>query len=598
MFAKIGFVLQKFCGGDFWPSKKQLRYLPRVLSQKERSFLISLIIIALGALLTIPISTYHHFTKPAPDFGGSYTEGVIGFPKYINPLLAQVNDADRDLAAIIYPGLMKYDGHGKLKPELAESYEISPDGLTYTFKLRSGLQWHDGQPITAEDVVFTIVTVQNSDYGSYHRINWQGVDAVKIDDATVAFKLKNRYAQFLGNTTLGILPKHIWGNIKAAGFALSELNTKPAVGSGPYKFSRIKRDSYGNIKSIELASFDGYFSGKPYINKVIFKFYSSEKELIDAYNNNEIDGISSVSPQRLNNLRFAARLKIREIMLPRYFAIFFNQNQNKPLSDKNVRLALSHATNKREILSKVLSEYGRIVDSAMLPGIVDIPDNTEKYSFDLERSKKILEDAGWSIPASPSNQTIREKAPPSSKQKNNKPVEPTKLAIRLTTSDWPELVSVANIIKKQWETIGVLVDLEILPLPELQQVIKDREYEALLFGEVLGLDPDPFSFWHSSQKRDPGLNLALYDNKDADKLLEEARQALDQTARLAKYDQFQNLINKDIPAVFLYSPNYIYALPAKIKGAEISIIPLPSDRFREINKWYIETKRVRKATGD
>ncbi|MBI4160368.1 MAG: hypothetical protein HY506_00475 [Candidatus Yanofskybacteria bacterium] len=583
------------------PTAKQLRHLPKVLPRKERVLILILSILALGSLIAIPVSAYYHFTKPAPDFGGSYTEGLVGAPKYINPLLSQGSDVDRDLSAIIYEGLMKYDNDGKLQPALAESYRISDDGLTYTFDLRPNLKWHDGLPITASDVVFTILAVQNSDYASSHRINWQGVEVNKLDESSVEFKLKNKYAQFLGNTTMGILPEHIWENVKATSFALSEFNIKPTVGSGPYKFSKIKRNTLGNVKSIGLESFGDYYIGKPYISEVNFKFYASDAEIIEAYNNNDIDGIGSIPAQKISSIRFAGRLKIQKINMPRYFAVFFNQSKSKPLSDKNIRLALNHATNKQEILSRVLSGNGTVVGSPLLPGIIDLSDTAQKYDFDAEKSKQILEEAGWKVNTeienSPendgSNTTIREKAAPPP-AKNQQPDEPTRLTIRLSTSNWPELITVAEEIKRQWEAVGIGVELNVLPLPELQQIIRDREYEALLFGEVLGLDPDPFSFWHSSQKRDPGLNLALYDNKDADKILEEARQTLENSSRLSKYDDFQKIVSQDTPAIFLYSPSYIYGLPAKIKNVEIRTIPLPSDRFNGINRWYIKTERVKK----
>ncbi len=575
---------------DLLPTKKQLRHLPKVLSKKERYLILVLGVVAICSLIAIPISAYYHFTKSAPDYGGSFTEGLVGMPKHINPLLAQASDVDRDLSNLIYSGLMRYGDNGELEPGLAGSYNISDDGLNYTFKLRSNLKWHDGQPITADDVIFTILTAQNTDYGSFQMPNWQGVDVSKLDEQTVVFKLKTRYAQFLSNTTLGILPKHIWENVKAANFALSEMNIKPTVGSGPYKFSKIKRDSLGNVKSFELEAFDKYYAGKPYISKIIFKFYASDDELISAYNSNDIDGISSVSPQKTNSIRFLGQLKIKKLKLPRYFAIFFNQNQSKQLSDKNVRMALSYATDKKEILKEILSDNGTIVDSPMLPGIINIPDDAEKYNFDIEKAKKTLDDAGWKFSET---DEVREKAAAPAK-KGAKPTEPTKLEVRLTTSNWPELTMVADQIKKQWETAGARVNVETLDLSELQQVIRDRDYEALLFGEVLGLDPDPLSFWHSSQKRDPGLNLALYDNKDADKLLEDARLTQDKSARLSKYDDFQKIVTKDVPAVFLYSPDYLYAQPAKIKNNNTSIVSIPSDRFATVNQWYINTKRVRR----
>ncbi|MEK7153956.1 MAG: ABC transporter substrate-binding protein, partial [Patescibacteria group bacterium] len=360
------------------------------------------------------------------------------------------------------------------------------------------------------------------------------------------------------------------------------------------KFSKIKRDSLGNVKSFELEAFDKYFAGKPYISKIVFKFYASDDELISAYNGSDIDGIGSVSPQKINSIRFLGQLKIKKLKLPRYFAVFFNQNQSKQLSDKNVRIALSYATDKKEILKEILSDNGTIVDSPMLPGIIDIPDDAEKYNFDPEKAKKVLDDAGWKFSENPpAGGGVREKAAPPAK-KGATPAEPTKLEIRLTTSNWPELTLVADQVKKQWEAAGARVNVETLDLSELQQVIRDRDYEALLFGEVLGLDPDPLSFWHSSQKRDPGLNLALYDNKDADKLLEDARLTQDKSARLSKYDDFQKIVAKDVPAIFLYSPDYLYAQPAKIKNNNTSIVLTPSDRFATVNQWYIDTKRIRR----
>ncbi len=546
--------------------------------------------VALGALISLPITTYRHYTKIVPSYGGSFSEGIIGSPKHINPLLIQNTDADKDLVNLIFSGLMKYDEKGKIITDLADSYTVSDDGLVYTFKLKSNLKWQDGEPLTSDDVVFTIITAQNSDYGSSQRILWQGVDVSKTDSQTVVFNLKNKYAQFIANTTLGILPKHIWENIKPSGFALSDTNIKP-IGSGPYKFSKIRRDTSGNIKSYELVSFDKYNLGKPYISKITLNFYNSEADLIKAYNSNEVESLSAISAAKLKDIRFLGQLKLKKLKLPRYFAIFFNQNHSKPLGDKNVRSALANATDKQSILKDLLSGNAEVADSPMLPGIIDLPDSVTKYPFDIELAKKTLDSAGWTYS---DQDKIREKSAPVPKSKKEKQGEPTKLEIKLTTSDWPELVSVANQIKKQWEQLGITVNLEILPIPQLQQAIKERDYDALLFGEVIATEPDPFSFWHSSQKREPGLNLALYDNKDADKLLEDARLTLDRSARMSKYDDFQKIVAKDIPAIFLYSPDFLYAQPSKIKGNTTYLISTPSDRFDTVNNWYIDTKRVKK----
>lgn len=568
---------------SYFPSKEQFYYLPSVLSPKERYMLTALALIALGAFMATPISIYRHGTTAVAATGGSWTEGMVGTPQHINPLLLQANDVDSDLANLLYAGLLRYDSQGNLVPELAESYTISDDGLQYTFKLKDGLRWHDGQSLTVDDVVFTIITAQNSDYASTQRINWQGVDVSKNGDRTVVFKLKNRYAQFINNTTIGILPKHIWENVKGSNFALSDNNLKP-IGAGPYQFSKIKRDASGTIKSLELIAFEKYAGNSPYIDKITFTFYDSEQASINGYNNGDVNGLSFISAEKLDTLH-GGQFQVQHLHLPRYFAVFLNQNRSKALSDKQVRLALNYATDKQAMVNNVLKGNGTMVNSPLLPGIINVPDDVVKYSFDVEKAKSLLDSAGWK----PGSDRIRSKD-----IKTNGKTETVPLEIEITTSSWPELLAVANTIKSQWERIGARVTIKSLSVPEVQQAIKERDYTALLFGEVLGLDPDPFSFWHSSQKHDPGLNLALYDSKDADKFLEDARQTLDPAARKAKYDQLQKIIVGDAPVVFLYSPDYLYIQPKNIKGNQAQIIAVPANRFDTVQEWYIDTQRKKK----
>ncbi len=553
----------------------KLGLLPQILSKKERYLILSLIIVILGSVIAIPFSTFYHFTKPAPDYGGSFSEGIVGEPHYINPLLSQTNDADRDLVSLMFSGILKYNKDGKLVPDLAKSYEISSDGLSYTVYLKENAKWHDGVMLTADDIIFTIQTAQNSDYGSAQRINWQGVELEKVNDYTIMFKLKNKYAQFLNNWTINILPKHIWQDIKPINFALSEFNLKP-VGSGPYKFQKLKKNDTGQIQSYELESNRSFYDGRPYINNIEIKFYNSEDEMINAYNKNDVSGLSSISPQNLDKIKFKKRLNIRELKLPRYFAVFLNQNQSKILSDKSVRLAMNYGINKQEIIQKVLGNNGLPVNSPMIGDIIDIQNNTNPYEYNVEQAKKLLADAGWG----------------NSDDKGILKKKDDKLSVTLTVPSWSELIDTANILKDQWAKIGIDVTVVALPTPELQQAIKERNYQMLLFGEILMPDPDPFSLWHSSQKKDPGQNLALYDNKAADTLLEDARQTLNPLERMKKYDDFQKLVIADAPVVLIYNPLYLYGQDQKIMGFDTEVISVPSDKFSNIEKWYIDTKRV------
>jgi len=567
----------------------KIRLLPKVLSQKERYLIIIFLLIFAGSLISLPFTVFYHYTKAVPDYGGSFSEGMVGEPHYINPLLSQNNDVDRDLVSLVYSGLMKYNREGKLVPDLAKSYEISGDGLNYTIYLKENAKWHDGAPITADDVVFTIQTAQNPDYGSLQRINWQGVDVEIADKHTVILKLKNKYAQFLNNLTLNILPQHVWQDVKPVNFALSDFNLKP-IGSGPYKFKKLKKDDTGKITSFELDSNRNFYDGRPYVDRIELKFYNSEDEMIDEFNKNSIESMAFVSANNLKKVKFKKRLNIEELKLPRYFGVFFNQNEAPILSDKNIRLALNYGTDKKEIINKILDGKGLEVNSPMIGEVLDIAGDVKKYDYNPDKAKELLAGAGWVPPAGgPDDKGVLTKTVKAKSSKDKPATE--RLAIRLTTSTWPELNNVANILKEQWAKIGIELIIEALPTQSLQQAIKGRSYQALLFGEILNIDPDPFSLWHSSQKRDPGLNLALYDNKSVDGLLEKSRQTLNPLERIQQYQDFQKLVVEDVPAVFLYNPLYIYAQTNNIKGFNGKIISMPSDRFSNAEKWYINTKR-------
>jgi len=554
--------------------RNRFKLIPRVLSKKERCLILGLLLIILGSLMSIPITIYYHFTESTAARGGTIEEGFIGEPRHINPLLSQ-SDADRDLVKLTYSGLLKYNSEGKLVPDLAKSYEISQDELNYTVHLREGIKWHDGTTLKADDIIFTIGITQNQDYSSLQRINWQGVELEKINNYTIVFKLRNKYAQFLNNLTLPILPQHKWENIKPINFALSELNLKP-IGSGPYRFKKLQKDKSGHIVLYELEASSNFYDGQPFIDKVRIKFYESEDTLINAYNKNEVGNLSFVSSQNLKKLKFRQRLVTENIKMPRYFGVFFNQNQSKILSDKSVRLALAYATNKEYLIDKVLENNGIAINSPILEEIFEVNQKSRKYDYDKEQALEILQKAGWD---KKDENGILKKGD-------------DRLSIKLTTSTWPELATVAQNLKEQWSQVGIKLEIENLPPSVLQQAIRDRTYQMLLFGEILSLDPDLFSLWHSSQKRDPGLNLGLYDNKNADVILEEARKTLNPGDRLNKYLEFQSLVIDDLPALFLYSPHYLYSHSKQIKGFKNAIISTPADRFSGIDSWYIETRRV------
>lgn len=553
--------------------------LPRVfraLGTRERILVALITLVASGALLFWFGAIYIASTKTVPEAGGEYVEGLASQPRYINPILSQTSEADADLVQLIYGSLFAHDAEGKLIQRFTENYSVSEDGKTYTVSLKPGIKWHNGEEVTADDVLFTVQAIQDPAYKSPLRSNWSSVEVATVDRYTLTFTLKKAYFGFLENLTVGILPKHIWEGITPDNFLLADYNLAP-IGSGPYRFYDSDRDSNGNILSYELRAFGEYVEGAPYVNKITFHFYPDETSLIDAYNRHEVMGMNSIMPENLSRVEERKSARIHELSIPRIFAVFFNTTKNAALAHDEVREALSRATDRQAIIDEVLAGKGMPAYSAFLPFMKGYAD-TGLPTFDPDYANRLLDENGW------------QRGEDGIRSKNGTP-----LAFELMTPEWPELSRTADVLKAQWERAGARVTVTVLGAVNLQQnAIRPREYQALLFGEAAMIDSDPYSFWHSSQKRDPGLNLALFDNKEADDVLSTAREEMDEGKRLEKYRSLQMILAKENPAVFLYSPTYLYVVGNVVQGIDLKNIDAPAYRFSDVRNWYIDTTRVRK----
>lgn len=519
---------------------------------------------------------YSSLTVIVPKQGGEYTEGIIGQPQYINPLLSQTSQADADLSTLVYSGLFRFDGQGKAVADLADSFEVSEDFQTYIVHLKGGLKWQDGEDLDASDVVFTINILQDQSYKSPLRQRWMGVDVSQSDNRTVVFKLKNPFMGFLDNLTVGILPKHIWETISAEKFTLTELNLHP-IGSGPFAFSSLQKDSNGNILSAKLISNKYYAGGQPYISKLTLNFYPDKEALIGGYNKKEIMGMAGIAAGDIGLIKNMRSTNVRELMIPRYFTIFFNQTKNAAIADDAVRKALSLSIDRQAVVDRAIDGRGAALSTPFMPKMREF--NAESVeTYDVEQAKKLLEEAGWKQDG---GSAVRKKGS-------------VELSFELVTADATEISGIPELLKNYWEKIGARVDIKLLPIFDLNQnYIKTRNYEALLYGQEISFNPDLYYFWHSSQKKD-GLNLAMLDNKDLDALLEDVRQDQDENSRIEKYKQFQKELLKieNNPAIFLYSPYYLYPANSALNGVETEKVNTPEGRFSGVEKWFVKTSRV------
>ncbi len=519
-----------------------------------------------------------------PMRGGIITEGIIGTPRFINPVLA-LSDADRTLVSLIYSGLMRKDGNGNLMLDLAAKHEVSKDGLIHTFILKNNIYFHDGKIVTADDVLFTINGVKDPIIKSPRKGNWDGVNVEKVNDQTIKFTLKQPYASFLENTTLGIMPAHVWNSSQ---IELNEANINP-IGSGPYQVTNVNKSSTGTINSYELTRFKKFILEQPFIKTITLNFYPNENDLISALESGGVDQISSITPQNAKLLKDKG-YQIESSVLPRIFGLFFNQNQNQLFTNKRIVLAIDQAINKERIVQEVLGGYGVVINDPIPSNIIAYQKLTTENIIPNEqkliKAQEILAKDGWKK----NSAGILEKT---ILDKKTKKKTTTLLEFSISTGNAEELVKSAELIKQDLELIGIKVDVKTFEIGNLNQsVIRPRKYDALLFGQIINHESDLFAFWHSSQRNDPGLNVSMYTNAKVDKILEEAFITTDEKSRIKKYAQFEDEIKKDMPAIFLYSPDFIYVVSKNLQGLNMSHITSPADRFSNVYSWYTETDNV------
>jgi peptide/nickel transport system substrate-binding protein len=550
----------------------------RRFSSTEKVIFGVFFVIALITALILTTQVNRQFLINVPTYGGELREGVVGLPRTVNPVIT-VTDVDRDISSLIYAGLTKYNGQ-EIVGDIAKSWKISEDGLTYTFDLRDDVYFQDSKQLTAEDVVFTIQKIQDPAIKSPRRSDWVNVTVSQISPTQVQFVLKQPYSPFLTNTTVGIIPKHIWGTVSDDQFIFSQYNIEP-VGAGPYKISSVGHDSGGIPTEYRLSTWGKYHGKKPYISTISMNFFADEERALNALDSGLIDSLASISPVQAARLESNSAEPYRVIStpLPRVFSVFFNQSQAPVLADSIVREALNLSVDRSFVIDTVLGGYGKPVHG---PLPEDLSTSTvDSNRANVERARTLLERNGWAM----NSNGIYEKKPKSGGT--------LLLSFDIYTADSPDLKRAAESVKAAWTDLGADVEIKVFESSDLyQNVIRTRKYDALLFGQFIGKDRDLYAFWHSSQRNSPGLNVALYANSKVDKLLEQIRTTHDDSARANQYRQFYDILESEIPAIFLYVPDFIYVIPKKLNGVELGTMTVAADRWNSLGDWFINTDGV------
>jgi len=542
------------------------------LSSKEKKIFALLSFIVICGFIGIINEISNRFSVEVPAVGGTLREGTLGTPRFINPVLA-VSDVDQDLTKIVYSGLVRRvpnsdDTGSMIIPDLAESYTVSDDGKIYTFILKKDLVFHDRKPVTANDVVFTIKTIQDNQFQSPLTESWLGITAEAVDAQTVKITLQRPFSGFLDAATVGILPAHIWGTLTVDEFLASKYNTFP-IGTGPYKVNNVSRDKNGLANEYNMSVFTRFALGKALINHISIVLYPNEQELLNGYESGDFDMLANIRPYEMSKKNTNYRITDE---LPRMFGLFLNTEKNELFKDTVLRDIINDTINVDEIIKSVFQGYATPISHPLS----EVSEHSAKNSINLAESVKRLDTAGWKLNPETGIRSKSGKV----------------LSFNISTADTAELKYTAQIIQKQLREVGIETELQVFQLNDLENsVIKKRSFDALLFGQFIRNDADLYAFWHSSQKDSGGLNITGYSNKNLDSMIEKLFGTTDETTRIQTLTTIKNELS-GAPVIWLYRPDFIYALRRPVYGIHLANLISKHDRFATIHQWYLQTDTV------
>jgi peptide/nickel transport system substrate-binding protein len=507
--------------------------------------------------------------QEVPASGGVYVEGVVGRPTYLNPILSPFNDADDDVASLVFSGLTRLTRDGTVIPDLASAWTTSPDGLSYTFTLRDAV-WQDGQPVTADDVAFTIGLVQSPTFPGSPDVArlWQKIQIAKVDSRTVRFTLPEPFAPFVEYTTLGLLPEHALRGMTGRALLDSPFNAHP-IGTGPFQVHD------ASLNQVTLVPNPRYYGKSPFLAGITFQYFDTFDVALDALHRGDVQGLGTIPASRVLDLANDPKLNLLQVPEYARLSLVVLNTQNPLFADDLVRRALDLAIDRAEVIRVAADGEGVPAEGPVSPASWAFAPQAGSYSRDQAQAAKLLEDDGWRL-----------LAPGAVRVKDGKPFHFVLLAVNDTDRQ-----RAAEEISRQLRLVGIDAQVQVFGWNGIvQNNLVPRLFDAVLTEAYAPTaDPDPYPFWHSSQISG-GLNVAGWTNRIADQLLEDGRRSSDRKTRQDDYAKFQSLFAQQQPSILLFHPMYAYAVPASLKGVSLGLILQPSDRFLTVADWYLRTR--------
>lgn len=527
-------------------------------------------------------------TMPQPVQGGVYTEALVGNIQRLNPLLDSANSVDRDINRLLFSGIVKFDSRGIPQPDLAESVGVSKDGVLYNIKLKPDMVWHDGQPLTTEDVLFTINLIQNGGEFIAEDVKnlWAAVEVNLFDELNMQIILPEPYAPFMDYLTFGLVPQHLFEGMSIEEIAESPLNLEP-VGSGPYRFNELLlTDSF--VSGIRLVAFDGYAGEKPFLQEVIFRFYPDSNSAFQAYQQGLVQGIGEIPPSLIETALLDDSLNVFTGRLPQVSLVLLNLKETTVpfFQEADIRNALLLGINRNAIVANQFNGQAIVANGVIFPGTWAYNDTIQPVKFDPQLAAEMLKDAGYLVVGE--DNPVREND------------EGVKLSFVLSYPDDDLHQAIAQMIAEDWADLNIDVTLEaVTPDVFVAQKLETRAYQAALVDLNLSRtpDPDPYPFWDLGQA-ESGQNYSQWNNRLASDSIEQARVTTDLAERTRLYHNFQAIFAEELPALPLYFPVHNYGVSEQILGVTMGPLFDTSDRLMTITEWYLTTSHNQQDTEE
>jgi len=502
--------------------------------------------------------------ETVPAHGDTIILGSIGEPSNLIPALAS-DSASSEINGLVYNGLLRYGKTYEIEPELAESWEVSPDNLTITFHLRRGVKWHDGAPFTAADVLFTYQLMIDpktpTAYGEDFR---QVIRAETPDPHTFRVSYARPFAPGLMSWGFSIHPKHL---LERQEITKSPLSRRP-VGTGPYRFVE-----WSAGEKVVLESNPDYFEWEPYLRRVVYRIIPDLTTQFLELLSGSLDQMSLTPLQydrQTDTLAF--RRRYGKYRYPASAYTYLGYNLRRPLfQDRRVRQAISCAIDQRELIEGVLLGLGQPATGPFKPGTWPYNPDVRRYPYDPERARALLAEAGW---RDSDGDGVLDR-------------EGNLFAFTLLINQGNDTrVKSGEIIQRRLKEVGIDVRLRVIEWAAfLKDFVNPGNFDAVILGWTIPPDPDGYDIWHSSKTRPGELNFIGFGNPEVDVLLEQGRHTLDQAARKKIYDRFQEILAEEQPYTFLYVPDALPVVARRFRGIE----PAPAGIMHNFIKWYVPT---------